>query len=356
MSITTSIHINTASKVNVKHNLNVENYRDGLGYEDGRIIDHERTPENIVLVDRYDVHKSFRTNVKDILGEKNVAVIEKKLAEYNEGKRKARQVSFKDLFDEKRKQHFEHRECVIQFGNRDGDIPFQTQAEMLKQAFNEFVKTHKDCFITSAVIHMDESTPHLHITFIPIKVVERERGLPFAMSYDAVVGGGRDKFKERREELDEGLERIAGSYGYKVKNPKIDRAHGDQRAYNEQREREAKLEAERRELDELGERMSRGAVALQVGKQELEKERKELEDAKAKHEQRLKDESFKNLLDLSDKVFRALYPIARKFGIDGGHDAYDNWAKTLDALTNYFDRLDRQHEPTREVERNDGRW
>jgi hypothetical protein len=341
--------MNTASKVNIKHNLNVENYRDGLTFEDGRIIDHERSRDNIVLMDRYDVHKQFRTNVLTILGEKNVALLENNLEDYNAGKRKSRQIGIKDLFDEKRKQHFEHRECIIQFGNREDDISERDQVEMLKQAFDCFKQTYKFAFISSAVIHLDESTPHLHITFVPIQLArDKQKGVPLNLSLDSCLGGGRGKFAEARDKLDKGLEDIARSRGYRVKNPKIKRAHKDQRAYNELLAREKALEARR---DEIEHELLVGQNRLQASQNELEKRENEL----LEREKELKEREEFNKHRLADgKLFmdylhQPIWSLSYKLGLDPTRD--DQFAKACQLVGEHLKTVEpARQEPTREVD------
>lgn len=349
MNITTSIHINTASKVNIKHNLNVENYRDGLTFEDGRIIDHERTRDNIELVNNYDVHKQFRTNVRSMLGEKNVAIIDDKLADYNAGKRKSRQVGFDNLFDEKRKQHFEHRECVIQFGNREDNISERDQVEMLKQAFDSFKQTYKFAFISSAVIHLDESTPHLHITFVPIQLArDKQKGVPLNLSLDSCLGGGAKRFSQARAELDKGLEDIARSRGYSVKNPKIKRAHGDQRAYNELRAREQELEARREQYE-------RDMLVIQNQLKASQYELKERENELTERENKLKEQEEFIKYRLADgKLFmdylhQPIWSLSYKLGLDPTKD--DQFAKACQLVGDYLKTVEpARQEPTREVD------
>lgn len=349
MNITTSIYINTASKVNIKHNLNVENYRDGLTFEDGRIIDHERSRDNIVLMDRYDVHKQFRTNVLTILGEKNVALLESNIEDYNAGKRKSRQIGIKDLFDEKRKQHFEHRECVIQFGNREDNISERDQVEMLKQAFDCFRQTYKFAFISSAAIHLDESTPHLHITFVPIQLArDKQKGVPLNLSLDSCLGGGAKRFSQARAELDKGLEDIARSRGYIVKNPKIKRAHGDQRAYNELRAREQELEARREQYE-------RDMLVIQNQLKASQNELKERENELTERENKLKEREEFNKHRLADgKLFldylhQPIWSLSYKLGLDPTRD--DQFAKACQLVGDYLQTVEpARQEPTREVD------
>lgn len=87
------------------------------------------------------------------------------------------------------------REAIIQFGD-SGEYQQivkalgQEQADKmycaaLKAAYSEWVKDNPTLAVFSAVIHMDETTPHLHLDYLPI--AESNKGLSCKVSMDGAL-------------------------------------------------------------------------------------------------------------------------------------------------------------------------
>ena len=108
-----------------------------------RRIDASRTKDNVWLIP--DDGRTFNERIESILE-----------ANYT-GKRKPRSDAVKMC------------EITVQIG---GDLAEhgteEEQVEALKQAFEELKETYGETNIVSAVIHVDETTPHLHFDFVPI--------------------------------------------------------------------------------------------------------------------------------------------------------------------------------------------
>lgn len=108
-----------------------------------RNIDPTRTKDNVWLTP--DDGKTFNERIQSILEENYT------------GKRMPRWDSVKMC------------EITVQIG---GDLAEngteEEQVEALKQAFEELKETYGETNIVSAVIHVDETTPHLHFDFVPI--------------------------------------------------------------------------------------------------------------------------------------------------------------------------------------------
>lgn len=108
-----------------------------------RNIDPTRTKDNVWLTP--DDGRTFNERIESIL------------AENYTGKRKPRWDSVKMC------------EITVQIG---GDLAEngteEEQVEALKQAFEELRDQYGEKNIVSAVIHVDETTPHLHFDFVPI--------------------------------------------------------------------------------------------------------------------------------------------------------------------------------------------
>ena len=350
MSITISLHFGTTSKVNIKHNLNVENYRESLSFEDGRLVNHDRSDENVLLINRYDTKVSFRKNVQNLLGEKNVSAIENILANYNAGKRASRQIKFADLFKEERKQHFEHCEAIIQFGGVvDCDpISDREQVEMLNKALDKFRERLPFAFITSAVIHLDETTPHIHITYIPLQVnPERKKGVGLNMTLTACAGGARKDFIDLRSKLEKDLDGIAIERGYEVRHPRVKGRHVDQRDYNKMLEEQERINRDRARLESDRLAMEQSLRNSQAALLERENRLNEREEAIAEKE---KHPSFKKLLNFYEKVSDVLFKAARKFGFDPLREDERDYSQTLAIIEKLIERApERENEP--EIER-----
>lgn len=108
-----------------------------------RRIDPTRTKDNVWLTP--DDGRTFNERIESILEENYT------------GKRKVRSTAVKMC------------EITVQIG---GDLAEngteEEQVEALKQAFEELKETYGETNIVSAVIHVDETTPHLHFDFVPI--------------------------------------------------------------------------------------------------------------------------------------------------------------------------------------------
>ena len=108
-----------------------------------RNIDPTRTKDNVWLLP--DDGRTFNERIESILEENYT------------GKRKVRSTAVKMC------------EITVQIG---GDLAEngteEEQVEALKQAFEELKETYGETNIVSAVIHVDETTPHLHFDFVPI--------------------------------------------------------------------------------------------------------------------------------------------------------------------------------------------
>ena len=108
-----------------------------------RRIDPTRTKDNVWLTP--DDGRTFNERIESILEENYT------------GKRKVRSTAVKMC------------EITVQIG---GDLAEngteEEQVEVLKQAFEELKETYGETNIVSAVIHVDETTPHLHFDFVPI--------------------------------------------------------------------------------------------------------------------------------------------------------------------------------------------
>lgn len=81
-------------------------------------------------------------------------------------------------------------EVVVQFGDVHdcgfGSENWQTAQAMLDEYMQEFEKRNPNLKVFNAVMHLDESTPHLHIDFIPV-AHKGQRGMPLKNSMSGAL-------------------------------------------------------------------------------------------------------------------------------------------------------------------------
>ena len=81
-------------------------------------------------------------------------------------------------------------EVVVQFGDLHdcgvGSENWQTAQTMLDEYMREFEKRNPNLKVFNAVMHLDESTPHLHIDFVPV-AHKGQRGMPLKNSMSGAL-------------------------------------------------------------------------------------------------------------------------------------------------------------------------
>lgn len=119
-------------------------------------VDHSRTPDNITL-SREDIQNAYHRLFDDSVNK------------YNESqKRNDRKIKnyFDKIYRSKKEKPF--YEFIAQVGNQ-GDQPDQKKCVEILEDFHKMMqKDYPNMKIFNSVIHVDESTPHLHLDFIPV--------------------------------------------------------------------------------------------------------------------------------------------------------------------------------------------
>ena len=81
-------------------------------------------------------------------------------------------------------------EVVVQFGDLHdcglGSDNWETAQAMLDEYMQEFEKRNPNLKVFNAVMHLDESTPHLHIDFVPV-AHKGQRGMPLKNSMSGAL-------------------------------------------------------------------------------------------------------------------------------------------------------------------------
>lgn len=154
-SYTLSLH-NQGSAVKQAHNRREQS---ALGHSSA--IDSARTKDNVVLVDI-----PVRQAYKSIFG----AAVE----EYNNRARAGRQIKdYWATINSNSKKHAAY-EMIVQVGSMAEGSPV-TAVDALKRYVQGWSRANPNLALVGAYIHMDESTQHLHLDYIP--VAECSRGM-----------------------------------------------------------------------------------------------------------------------------------------------------------------------------------
>lgn len=204
MKATCSINIGKG-KTNFRHNSD-KFYRENL---ENTSLNSER--KIYVLEDysdgRYSLSNETKTEILERHRFDDDSSIQDYLDEYNKDKRKERQIDLEKLANKKVQgghNFFEPQEIILQIGNQKSFeevfslMPNNTEKLYIEreesiQILTKVVENFKEqtkgkCEIIQAVIHDDESSPHLHLVFLPlVKQETKTKGLPFSTNLNAMI-------------------------------------------------------------------------------------------------------------------------------------------------------------------------
>ena len=163
-------------------------------------VDHSRTPDNITLT-REDIQDAYHR------------LFDESVNNYNENqKRNDRKIKnyFDKIYRSKKEKPF--YEFIAQVGNQN-DQPDQKKCEEILEDFHKMMqKDYPNMAIFNSVIHVDESTPHLHLDFIPIGEGYK-KGLEKRVSMQkALQNLGFSNYADFRNELMQKFEIIAKNH------------------------------------------------------------------------------------------------------------------------------------------------
>lgn len=163
-------------------------------------VDHSRTPDNITLT-REDIQDAYHR------------LFDESVNNYNENqKRNDRKIKnyFDKIYRSKKEKPF--YEFIAQVGNQ-GDQPDQKKCVEILEDFHKMMqKDYPNMAIFNSVIHVDESTPHLHLDFIPIGEGYK-KGLEKRVSMQkALQNLGFSNYADFRNELMQKFEIIAKNH------------------------------------------------------------------------------------------------------------------------------------------------
>lgn len=159
--------------------------------------DPQRKDKNITLV-----HEDLQKVYHELFDESVI--------KYNDTqKRNDRKIKnyFDKIYRSKKEKPF--YEFIIQVGNQN-DQPSETKCEAILKEFNDMlIRDYPSLRVFNSVIHMDESTPHLHIDFVPVGDGYK-KGMEKRASFKRVLKNlGLSDFREFQNALFFKLEQIS---------------------------------------------------------------------------------------------------------------------------------------------------
>ncbi len=167
-------------KMNQTHNTR-EYISKGKEWNKDGHIDLEKIKSNVTLIDR-----TLEDVIEKVLGDDL-----KEFNEKNKIKHPDRVMNLKDLC---KKADKEKREVIFQVGNEDDQLTQEEYIETYKAILYAWQKDNPRLHVFGAYIHFDETTPHMHLDFVPIK--EEKRGLKQRISLDgAIAESSPEKFQ-----------------------------------------------------------------------------------------------------------------------------------------------------------------
>lgn len=177
-------------------------------------VDPARSHLNITLIDE-DVKEVYKT------------IFNESLIEYN-SKQQRSDRKINNYYDHinHSKQEKPFYELIIQLGDMENSQELnEISPNILSNFVGRFKKKYQNIYVTGAYIHLDESTPHLHLDYIPV-AYNQKRGLKTRNSHNlAMKQMGYSDYRFWRADLMTDLEEIAKDYHIERKNMKNTAKH-----------------------------------------------------------------------------------------------------------------------------------
>lgn len=179
----------------------------------------------------------------------------KALKEYNDSQRKNRKIEnyYEHVLKSKREEAY--YEIIVQYGDKEtAACKSQTGKDaehMLGEYLNSFNLRNPNLYVFNAAMHLDESTPHLHIDFIPFYTSGRVNGLSKGVSLKAALNeqgftaknGMENRLVAWEESERLAMEKILNEYGYEREDKNARHAHMTVSEYKNSKEQEKMMTA-----------------------------------------------------------------------------------------------------------------
>ncbi len=143
-------------------------------------------------------------------------------------------------------------EDIVQIGNKDDSgiesEDFDLVAECLKEYMQGFQERNPNFYVFNAVLHLDQTTPHLHIDYIPVGHLTQGQDTQNSLSqalYEMGYGKDRKSIARWRTTEVDVIKSICVKHGIHPLDPEIHRESMSVAEYKEYKKIQAKrLEAE----------------------------------------------------------------------------------------------------------------
>lgn len=213
-------------------------------------IKREKSHENVVFVNRR-LDELYEELFGKALHEYNVQQVKKGHSE-----RQIRNYLEKVRADKKLHPMYEF---VVQAGNKDNHLSDEESSEIYREWLDDFIKHYHDNFaVKQAIVHLDETTPHMHFEVVPVATGTRGLSVQNSMNR-AIKQAGFSDYKEMLGGWDSlltkalrnhGIERVAGSRELQMGGVDIYTFKRSQAVKNDLVASEARLESLRQAIKE----------------------------------------------------------------------------------------------------------
>ena len=164
-----SISFSTAAKGNFNHNRRTNS-------KIPENVDPTRTAFNKILIDK-DIRQVYKEVFGEALAEYNANQVAKKHPE------RQKKDYYSSICHDKKTEPF--REAVVQIGNKDKQLPRWESNDILQKFLKRFQENNPQLVVVGAYIHNDETTPHMHIVYVPVATYSK--GLKTRVSNDKAL-------------------------------------------------------------------------------------------------------------------------------------------------------------------------
>ncbi len=230
-------------------------------------VDTNRSDQNITFI-KQSIKEAYEICFAD--------AVERYNEKQKRSDRKIKTSYFENTFDrapcdhvfispDKRKSFYED---LVQIGTKDdtgcGSEDAEIAAECLTEYMNGFAERNPNMYVFNAVLHKDETTPHLHIDYIPIghynRGVDTQNGLAQALKEQGYTG--IDAISKWRENERKVLEKICKNHNINISAPQKSRGYSfavDE--YKEYKDKINELQSELAPLRQLKEYVDKAEFA-----------------------------------------------------------------------------------------------
>ena len=274
------------------------------------------------------------TYIKEPIKEAYEKLFGEAVADYNsKQKRSDRKIdNYMNKIKNSRNNEKVFYENVVQIGKKDdtgvldADGNLSQDAAIAKEVLREYAKTFQErnpnLYLFNAVLHMDEATPHLHLDYIPVAHgyktgMETRNSLTKALQEQGIAGAVSKTDTEtmhwQKRERDY-LTQLCQEHGIEVDVVGVDRDSYSipeyKEAMREKEEAEAEVEILNAEKTEIKSAIALIDTELDSGKEELEKQKKMLDEINNQISDA--EKRAENKVKAMDKIIAAGKPVEKE--------------------------------------------